>query len=101
MGKSVASEFLANALRLADESRALADSIQSGAFPTREVTIKQLIDSEISDFVAALGCPGYCETPQAIQAELLSRFASISAFVELRIAGLGDEEIIARLGDAE
>lgn len=101
MDKPAVSEFLANALRLADESRALADSIQSRAIPIRDVTIKQLIDSEISDFVAGLGCPGYCETPQAIQAELLRRFASISAFVELRIAGLGEEEIIARLGDAE
>lgn len=101
MGKPAVSESLANALRLADESRALADSIQLRVFPIQEVAIRQLIDSEISDFVAALGCPGFCETPQAIQAELLKRFACILAFVDLRTAGLGEDEIIARLGDAE
>lgn len=53
-------------------------------------TIKNLIDSEIADFAAGLGQPGYCETPEAIQNELLERFARISAIVDLYISGAKD-----------
>jgi len=59
-------------------------------------TIKQLIDSEIADFAAALGQPGCCETPEAIQAELLKRFAHISAEADRYIL-----ELIGRISEQE
>jgi len=62
----------------------------------RKPTIRELIDSEIADFCAALGQPGYCETPEAIQSELAKRFAYISAEAEKLIF-----ELYGRIAEQE
>lgn len=71
-------------------------------------TIKELIESEISDFFAGFGCPGGPETPEEIQHQLLTRVIPLLAAIQqesltptIQCWSCRDEIEVSAIGDCD